>query len=77
MNEGPGMSIGNTFYAGEWLSVGEVSRILGLSKSGTYGALQHGTIRVPLLRVGKRLLVNRADLDRFIAESTVQPKIAA
>lgn len=77
MNETHGLDRGDMYTVGDWISVGEVSRILGLSKSGTYGALQHGTIRVPLLRVGRRVMVNRTDLERFIAASTVPPKVAA
>ncbi|HZA21129.1 MAG TPA: helix-turn-helix domain-containing protein [Dehalococcoidia bacterium] len=43
----------------------EVARLLGLSKNTTYEALARGEI--PSIRVGRRILVSKAALERLLA----------
>ena len=55
-------------------TVEEAARVLGISRSFAYEAIQRGEI--PSMRIGRRILVPnfRAALKRFLAESgTVQP----
>lgn len=42
----------------------EAAALLGLGRSATYAAAQRGEI--PVVKVGKRLLVPRAALERFL-----------
>jgi len=46
--------------------VPETARILGISRGAAYAAAADGTI--PTIRVGRRLLVPRAALERMLAE---------
>ena len=47
------------------LSPKEVARLMGLSKNTTYEALARGEI--PSIRVGRRILVSKAALERLLA----------
>jgi excisionase family DNA binding protein len=49
--------------------VEETARILGLGRSATYEAIRRGEI--PSIRIGKRLLVPRAALDRLLGSEAV------
>jgi excisionase family DNA binding protein len=53
------------------LSVPEAARLLGVSRMSAYSAVREGTI--PSIRIGRRVLVPRAALDRLLdgAGSTV------
>ena len=46
------------------LSVMETANLLGLSRNSTYQGVQSGAI--PSIRVGKRILVPKAALDRML-----------
>ena len=45
-------------------SVEEARKLLGLGRSGAYEAVGRGDI--PTVRIGRRLLVPKADLDRML-----------
>jgi excisionase family DNA binding protein len=46
------------------LTVEEAARILGISRAVAYEAVAHGEI--PCIRIGKRILVPKAALDRLL-----------
>ncbi|RMF09398.1 MAG: DNA-binding protein [Alphaproteobacteria bacterium] len=48
------------------VSVEEAARILGLGRSSAYEAVRRGDI--PSLRIGRRILVPRAALERLLGE---------
>ena len=47
------------------VTVAEASRMLRLSRNSTYAAIRNGDIRT--LRIGRRLLIPRAALERLLA----------
>jgi excisionase family DNA binding protein len=47
-------------------SIPEAAKQLGLSRSAAYAAAARGELPVPVLRIGSRLLVPRAALDRLL-----------
>lgn len=49
------------------VTVPEVARLLGISRMTAYAAVRDGTI--PNLRIGRRVLVSRAALDRWLAKT--------
>jgi hypothetical protein len=51
-------------------SVDEVARLLGLSRNRAFVAARENRLPVPVFRVGKRMFVVRAVLDRFLAGET-------
>ena len=48
-------------------SIDETSELLGLSRNTTFELARENKLPVPVVRVGKRLLVVRAALDRFLS----------
>jgi excisionase family DNA binding protein len=52
----------------ETLSVIEAGRRLGLGKDAAYRAAKSGEL--PVLRIGRRMLVPRRALDRMLAEAS-------
>lgn len=50
------------------LTVPEAAEALGISRMSAYAAVREGTI--PSLRIGRRLLIPRAGLDRMLAEAS-------
>lgn len=48
------------------INVEEAARILGISRSSAYQAAKEG--RLPCVKVGKRLLIPRAALERLLTE---------
>lgn len=46
-------------------SVVEAARIAGIGRTGLYQLINHGS--VPVVKIGKRTLVRRSDLEAFIA----------
>ena len=48
-------------------SVKEASQILGLSKNSTYSAILKGEI--PCLKIGKRCLIPKVQLERMLSET--------
>jgi excisionase family DNA binding protein len=49
------------------LTVEEAASALGIGRNSAYEAVRNGD--VPSIRIGKRLLVPRAALDRLLAEA--------
>jgi excisionase family DNA binding protein len=47
-------------------TIEEVAEQLGLSRNSAYVAARANTLPVPTIRVGKRMFVSRAALDRFL-----------
>jgi len=54
------------------LTVEEAAKLLGVSRGSAYGAVRSGEL--PVVRLGRRLLVPRQALERMLAET---PKEAA
>jgi len=50
-------------------SIEEVAKILGLGRNATYIAARADRLPVPVIRVGRRMLVSKAALDRLVAEA--------
>lgn len=48
------------------VTVEEAGRILGIGRSSAFAAVHRGEI--PVLRIGRRILVPRAALERMLAE---------
>jgi excisionase family DNA binding protein len=49
------------------LTVPEAARLIGISRMTAYVAVREGTI--PSIRIGRRVLVPRAALDRLLAKA--------
>ncbi len=47
-------------------TIDEVAILLGLARNTAYVAAREGKLPVPTIRVGRRLLISRAALDRFL-----------
>ena len=52
------------------ITVPEAAQLLGVSRMTAYSAVREGTI--PSLRIGRRVLVPRAALDRLLAQADPQ-----
>ncbi len=50
------------------MSVADCADYLGISKSATWRLVKSG--KIPSLEIGKRIVLNRADIDDFIARHT-------
>ena len=48
-------------------NVDEAAKLLGLGRAATYQGIERGEI--PSIRIGKRILVPRAALERFLENS--------
>jgi len=60
-----------------YLSVAQAAMVLGVSEKTVRRAL-HGVGRpLPHHRIGRRVLIARADLDRWVAAQRVLPTVAA
>jgi hypothetical protein len=53
-----------------------VSRLLGLSRNGGYEAARRGDLGVPVLRVGRRIVVPRQAVEELLGESAVSAALA-
>ena len=53
-----------------WVSVQEAARHVGVSKFTMYRAIKKGTI--PFARFGRRVLVDRPELDKLLASGGLQ-----
>jgi excisionase family DNA binding protein len=47
-------------------TIEEVAELLGLSRNSAYVAARGGRLPVPVIKIGKRMMVSRAALDRFL-----------
>jgi excisionase family DNA binding protein len=47
-------------------TVPEVAQLLGLSRNRAFVAAREGRLPVPVIRIGRRMFVSRAALDRFL-----------
>ena len=54
------------------LSIAEATRIIGIGRSTLYTVIKEG--RLPVRKLGKRTLILRADLERFIATLPIKGK---
>ncbi len=57
------------------VSVGYAAAALGIGRTTLYNAIQRG--EVPVLRIGRRVVVRRATLDRLLADAPQFPHDAA
>jgi predicted DNA-binding transcriptional regulator AlpA len=48
------------------LDIPEVARILGVSRNSAYVAARDGTLPVPVLRIGRRMVVPRRALEDLL-----------
>ena len=48
-------------------SIEEVAEILGLGRNATYVAARSDRLPVPVIRIGRRMVVSKAALDRLVA----------
>jgi excisionase family DNA binding protein len=55
------------------LSVNEVAKLLGLNRNSVYEAAKRGEL--PIIRLGRRVLISRAGLQRMLDEGDA-PKAA-
>jgi len=51
------------------LTIEETAAQLGISRSSAYEAARRGQLGVPVIRIGRRLLVPRAALERLLGRS--------
>jgi excisionase family DNA binding protein len=58
------------------VTVGEAAKILGIGRNSAYQAVARGDI--PVIRVGKRLLIPRVQIERLLAgeKSTIGANIS-
>ena len=56
-----------TTKRGETVSIPEAARRLGVSAWAAYRSIQRGDFPLPVIRVGKRVLVARAALDELLS----------
>ena len=47
-------------------TIEEVGQLLGLSRNSAYLAAREDRLPVPVIKIGKRMVVSRAALDRFL-----------
>ena len=57
------------------LTVDEAAALLGIGRTTAYVAVRDGSL--PTIRIGRRLLVPRAQLERLLGESTTPEDAAA
>jgi len=48
------------------LSIPEVSDILGISRNGGYALAKRGELPVPVIKLGKRLVVSKAAIEKLL-----------
>jgi len=53
------------------VKIDQAAEILGISRNGAYAAAKEGSL--PTIRIGKRLLVPKAVLDRMLAGANQPP----
>lgn len=58
--------------ANSTLSIAQAVRLLGIGRSTLYALIKEG--RLPVRKLGKRTLILREDLDRFIASLPTKGK---
>jgi excisionase family DNA binding protein len=49
------------------LSIDRVAQVLSVSRAMVYRMLASGELDVPVVRLGRRVLIARADLERWVA----------
>ena len=47
-------------------TIEEVGELLGLSRNRAFVAAREGRLPVPIIKIGRRMFVSRAMLDRFL-----------
>jgi excisionase family DNA binding protein len=48
------------------LSMAELAQVLGISKSGAYALASSGELPFPVLRIGRRLVVARREVEEYL-----------
>jgi excisionase family DNA binding protein len=59
------------------MTIPEFCRALGIGRNQGYAAASKGELPVPLIRIGKRVLVSRAAVERLLAGALVDGRGAA
>jgi len=52
------------------LSIEEAAKRLGIGRGSAYAAARADTLPVPVIRVGRRMVVSRAAIERLVAGET-------
>lgn len=52
-------------------TLGEVASLLGIGRSTAYELAQRDALPIPVIRLGRRLVVSRAALDRLLAADAI------
>ena len=52
----------------ETLTIEEVGRVLGINRATAYALAQQDRLPVPVIRLGRRLVVGRAALERVLMQ---------
>ncbi len=58
--------------ARETHDIEEAAKRLGIGRTTAYLAARNGTFPVPVIRIGRRLVVSRAAIDRLLAHDPVK-----
>lgn len=48
------------------MTIEELAKVLGCGRNTVYQAARDGALPVPLIRIGRRLLVSRLEVDRLL-----------
>ena len=54
-------------------TLGEVAALLGIGRSTAYELAQRDALPIPVIHLGRRLVVSRAALDRLLAADGIAP----
>jgi excisionase family DNA binding protein len=58
-------------------TLGEVAALLGIGRSTAYELAQRDALPIPVIRLGRRMVVSRAALDRLLtADDIARPAVA-
>lgn len=59
-------------------TLGEVAALLGIGRSTAYELAKRDALPIPVIRLGRRLVVSRAALDRLLAaDGVARPALVA
>lgn len=62
-----GLGHSETRLTRQTYSIEEVAQLLGLGRNTAYQAARDNSLPVPVIRVGKRMVVSRPALDRLLS----------
>ncbi len=49
------------------IGIEDFARLIGISKNSAYTAANAGTLPVPVIRIGRRMLISRAAVEELLA----------